>query len=165
MTGKFTRFTLPATALISAFGLGLVGFSLGFEMQTFSSTQGAKHLYRSVADFDLLQGAVGALVGGVIGWFLGGLIERVAILGRGERGRHIAGLVMGALAGLLMGLLVAAAAGARTEITIRENGQSMERDVDLAVLIVGAVFGTLIGALAAQGILLTGSNHKHSVPT
>src|SRR4051812_16042194 len=102
MTGIFTRFTVPATALISAFGLGLVAFSLGFEGQAFTSTQGGHHVYRWVVDFDLLQGAVGALVGGGIGWFRGGLIERVEILGLGGRGRSIAGLAMGALVGLLM---------------------------------------------------------------
>jgi hypothetical protein len=143
----------------------LSGLSLGFEVQGLGSVQGGQHVYRSLAELDLLQAAVGTLLAGAIGWYLGGLTEQLAVRHFGERGRSIAGLVMGVLSGLLLGILVGAAAGARTEIIIQGNFQSMNREVDAAVLAVGAVCGFMVGGLAAWGILKTVPEGRSTIHT
>jgi hypothetical protein len=48
---------------------------------------------------------------------------------------------------------------------IRGSFQSMDRDVDLAVLIVGAVCGAMVGGLAAWGILKTVPDRRSSLQT
>jgi hypothetical protein len=86
----------------------------------------------------LVGSLAGVPLGAMIGWLLGG-----------PGLRRAAGFALAAVAGAFAGMLTAALVGSETRVSAFANGLQVEHGAPPAVLVVGAVLGVALGALAA----------------